>query len=154
MNNHLSQDQFERCLLLRAGPAELEHLSNCPGCRAEFEHCSRLLALFRSAIRHRVDDQVTFQSSAVLSSDSAATGIPKWRWALVAVGFFAVVMSPFFMTAIKPPERMARVSTKTSAEAVMERLNRHLSRTMPAPMEPVMSLIPSEEIATKPGRVQ
>jgi hypothetical protein len=47
-----------------------------------------------------------------------------------------------------------QVFTETNPDAVMDRVNRHLSRTVPAPMEPMMSLIPREELISKPGGVQ
>ena len=38
-------------------------------------------------------------------------------------------------------------------DAIMNRVNSHLSRTLPAPMEPMMSLIP-KELMNKQGGVQ
>jgi len=153
MSDHLSQDQFETCVLGQAGPAELEHISECPECRAEFEHFGRTLSLFRSAVWDRVDDRIGLQAAEVTTLTPAAAGIPRWRLALVAAGFVVVVVIPFFITEIQPRERTDPGSAE-SPEAVMERLNRHLLRTMPEPMEPVMSLIPSQQFASKPGRVQ
>src|SRR5262245_19398041 len=104
MNKHLSKEQFETCQLGGAGQQELEHLSECAECRAELEHLAKLLSLFRSAIRHRVDDQIAAQVSEVIPS-FPPSAIPRWCWALVATGFFAVVVSPFFISEIKPPQQ-------------------------------------------------
>jgi hypothetical protein len=111
------------------------------------------LSLFRSAVWDRVDDRIVLQTADVTTFTPAAAGIPRWRLALVAAGFVAVVVIPFFVSGIRPAERTDPGSIE-SPEAVMERLNRHLLRTMPESMEPVMSLIPNEQFASKPGRVQ
>src|SRR5262245_24285149 len=154
MSNHLSPDQFETCVLGQAGEAELEHIKDCPECRAEFEHFKRVLTVFRGAIWDQVDDRLALQAADATTFTSTADGIPTWRLALVAAAFVVVVVIPFFTTRIIPPEPTKSGSAEMSPEAVMERLNRNLLRMMPAPMEPVMSLIPSEQFASKPGRVQ
>ena len=43
---------------------------------------------------------------------------------------------------------------KAECVAVMDRVNLHLSRTVPAPMEPMMSLIPSDELINNSGGVR
>jgi len=152
MSNHLSQDQFETCVLGLAGQAELEHLRECPECREEFEHVGKVLSLFRSVVWDQVDDAL--REPDVTTFTPAAARIPTWRWALVAAGFVAAVVIPFVTTEIIPAQRTEPVSAEASPEAVMERLNSHLLRMMPEPMEPVMSLIPSEQFTSKVGRDQ
>jgi hypothetical protein len=153
MNTHLSEDQFESCVLGQAAQAELDHLNDCPGCRAEFEHFGRMLSLVRSAVRNRIEAHVIAHTPESYPSVVHPTHIPKWSWAVVAAAFIAVIMSPFLLPEIQP-QRAEPVSAETSPEAIMERLNRHLSRAMPGPMEPVLSLIPSEEFSSKTGGVQ
>jgi hypothetical protein len=57
-----------------------------------------------------------------------------------------VAVVPFFMRENKPHEAVEQASTEISPDALMDRVNLHLSRTVPAPMEPVMFLIPSEQL--------
>jgi hypothetical protein len=134
MSNHLSQDQFESCVLGRAGRQELEHMNECPECRAEVERFSEGVALFRRAV-HDLADDAPMQPAASVNRG--------WRWTLAAAGaaaaLVAAIVLPFFISRPKPIE---------SPDAVMERLNRHLEGTMPEAMEPVMSLISFEQ----PGR--
>jgi hypothetical protein len=75
-----------------------------------------------------------------------------WRWAFVVAGFVLVVLFPFFMTEHIPQE--ARIQSSAEINALMDRVNLHLSRTVPAPMEPLMELIPNEEFISKSGGVQ
>jgi hypothetical protein len=118
------------------------------------ERFANKLSLFRSAIRNRIDDRAVLCPSGVTSLRSAHTGIPKWSWALVGTAFLVLVMFPFFLSEIRPPDAGERTSTEANPDAVMDRVNRHLSRMVPAPMEPVMLLIPSEESVSNPGGVQ
>jgi hypothetical protein len=149
MSLHLSEDQFEACILGHAGPAELAHTNQCPECFAELERFRKSLSLFRSVVRDLTDDPAALQSSIVSAPPSSA-GIPKWRWALVIASFVVAIAIPILVGETNPP----RPTEQMSPEAVMERLNRHLARTMPAPMEPVMALISSEPFASEPGGVQ
>jgi hypothetical protein len=149
MSHHLSEDQFEGCILGDAGRAELAHIEECAECRVEFERFRKSLSLFRSAVRDLADDRATFQSSSVIAPLSSA-GIPKWRWAVVVTTFVVAIAIPILVGETNPPQPTEQMSP----EAVMERMNRHLARTMPAPMEPVMALISSEPFASEPGGVQ
>jgi hypothetical protein len=150
MNHHLSEDQFEACILGSAGPAELVHINECPECRAELERFRKSLSLFHRAVWDLADDRAALQSSSVTAPPLSSAGIPKWRWALVVATFVVAVAIPILVGETNPP----KPTEQMSPEAVMERLNRHLARTMPAPMEPVMSLISSEPFASEPGGVQ
>jgi hypothetical protein len=149
MINHLSEDQFEACVLGRAGQPELAHINECPECQAEFEHFRKALSMFRSVVWDLADTQVALQSSEVTASLSPPP-ISTWRWALVVTAFVVAVMIPILASQTNPP----KPAPQMSPEAVMDRLNQHLARRVPAPMEPMMSLISTEPIAAKPGAVQ
>ena len=151
MNNHLSQDQFERCVLAGGGPSEMEHMSECPECRGEVERFSKGLALFRRAVRDLAEDPFAMQEADFPTVAPAATGATGWRWTLAAAGLIAAIMLPFFITV---PGPVGKVPAKLSPEAVMERLNRHLARTLPEPMEPMMSLFSGDDAGSERGGVQ
>ena len=154
MSNHLSEDQFARCAAGRPAREDLQHIRACAECGAELERFANKLSLFRSAIRHRIDDRVVLYPTGVTSLRPAHPRIPKWSWALVGTAFLVLVMFPFFVSEIRPPDAGERTSSEANPDAVMDRVNRHLSRIVPAPMEPVMLLIPSEEFVSNPGGVQ
>ena len=151
MSHHLSEDQFEACVLGSAGQPELAHINECPECRAEFEHFRKALSMFRSVVWDLADTQA--QSSEVSSSLLSSPAIPMWRWALVVTAFVVAVMLPILVSQTNPPKPANPVDQMTP-EAVMDRLNQHLARRVPAPMEPMMSLISTEPSAAKPGAVQ
>ena len=151
MNHHLSEDQFEKCLLAGGGPSELEHLRECPECRAEVEGFGKGLALFRKAIRDLAGEAAGIESAGFATVALASIDVPRWRWAIAAATLAVAIMLPFF---ISRPTPAVNTPAGMSPEAVMERLNRHLTRTLPEAMEPVMSLISAEQPASEPERAQ
>jgi hypothetical protein len=63
-------------------------------------------------------------------------------------------MLPFFINTPVPLETSRTVSIETDADAVMNAVNVRLSRVVPAPMEPILSLLPGDESITESGGVQ
>jgi hypothetical protein len=157
MRHHLSEDQFANCVAGRAGEAELAHIHRCPECRAEVERFGNTISMFRSAVRDRVDARAA-SLELTISSIAAAPrphgSIPLWRWAAVVALFVVVVSIPFFIAAPKPPHVVKEASTEMDPDALMRAVNLHLSRTVPAPMEPVLVLIPDNEPKIESGGVQ
>jgi len=153
MSDHLSEDQFANCIAGRSARGELQHIRECPECSAELERFGKTLSLFRTAVRDRIDDRVAFHPSGGTPLRRREAGISTLRWAWVTAAIVALVI-PLLMSENKQQKVQEQVSTETNAVAIMDRVSLHLSRTVPAPMEPVMSLIPSEELISKPGGVQ
>lgn len=161
MSDHLSQDQFAKCAVGAPGEEELRHLKECALCTAERDRFGDTLSMFRTSVRERIDARVALQPLVITSFKPGNARIPAWRWALVAAGFVVVVLLPFFLNETQPPQTVEQTpdpasaeAVPASAEAVMDRVNFHLSRTVPASMEPAMALIPSDVFASKPGGVQ
>jgi len=166
MNNHLSPDQFAKCIAGQPSREELQHIGECPECSAEVERVGAALSQFLSAVRHRIDDrmashptEITPLKPPIKPLPHTGAGIPALRWALMATAIVVAAVLPFFISENKPreaPEQAAQAgqpATEANADAIMNRVNLHLSRTLPAPMEPMLSLIPSEFIS-KPRGVQ
>ncbi len=64
------------------------------------------------------------------------------RWVLVAAAAVVLVVLPFIRTGNKPEAFPEPTSTETDPDAVMNRVNLHLARTVPEPMEPLMMGLP------------
>jgi hypothetical protein len=153
MNKHLSEDQFAKCAAAPPSAEERQHLAECRECSAEMERFSDTLSSFRNAIRHRIARREP-RLFVTTPAKPIKVGTSKLRWALLAAAAVLVVTVPFFRNESKPPRDSGQISTEADADAVMKRVNLHLSRTMPAPMEPVLSLIPGDELITQPGEVR
>ena len=153
MSNHLSQDQLAQCFIGRRTSAELQHILECSECSAELERFGATLSLFRSAIKDRIHERLALQTSAVTepSFNHAGGGISKWRWAFGAAAVVVFGTLPFFVTESRPTANHGQVSIESSPDAIMDAMNRHLSRVVPAPMEPMMSLIPNDYLVKLGG---
>ena len=77
---------------------------------------------------------------------------PLWNWALIVAVSFVLATIPFFIT--RPRQQFTDSATTDDADKLMREINLHLSRTIPAPMEPIMNLIPGNESISQLGGVQ
>ena len=153
MSNHLSHDQFARGFLGRPTSAELRHIQECASCKAELDRFGGAISSFRSAVRRRVDDRASSWSVAASASPRSAAKTTAWRWALAASAT-AVLALPFLTNEIQPQRVVDRTAREVSADDLMKAVNVHLSRTMPEPMEPILSLFPDYELVTDEGGVR
>ena len=148
MKQHMSQEQFSRCFLGTATSEERRHLLDCGECRLELETFATSVAFLRSAIRGRVDARVMTQPALSLRVDR----MPKVRWALASVAILLIGMLPLLTTL--PARNVHLAPVATSPEALMNAINVHLSRTVPSPMEPMMSLVPGDKVLIVIGGIQ
>jgi hypothetical protein len=152
MNKHLSEDQFAKCAAAPPDTEERQHLAECQECRAETERFHDALSSFRNAIRHRIDSRL--ESRPFLTTTKPVKAGTRLRWALLAAAAVFLVAVPFFRNESTSPQTSGQISSEPDAEAVMKRVHLHLSRTMPAPMEPMLSLIPGDELIKQSGEVR
>jgi len=150
MNNHLSEDQFSRCLVGQATNAELQHTRQCPECGAELKRFSATVSLFQSAVRHRIDGQVAVRSLVLEPKTHGATVRPH-RLVLVAAVFAVLVSLPFLKTGDQPEELTPPLSAEMNPEAVMNRVNLHLAQSVPSPMQPLLLGLPKYESIVESG---
>jgi len=141
MNRHLSEDQIARCIVGQAAVAELHHARECRECGAELDRFTKSLDLFQSSIRERINGRIALVP-AVAVSRRARAGTLAPRWILVAAAAAILVVLPFMRPGNKLEEYPQPASTEVDPDAVMNRVNLHLARTVPAPMEPLMLGIP------------
>jgi|GEM_PF-2380274 len=141
MNRHLSEDQIARCIVGEADSAEAQHARECVECSADLDRFSRSVALFRSGIQKQINARITLVPTSAVSKPSGAdTQTP--RWVLVAAAAVVLVVLPFVRAGNKPEAPPEDAFTETDPDAVMNRINLDLGRTVPAPMEPLMLGLP------------
>jgi anti-sigma factor RsiW len=139
MNPHLSHEQFARCFIGTANGEELRHIAGCGACKSELEDFGKTVSSLRVAIRERVDEHIEAQPFVKREPKP----LPMTQWALVTVVVLLLGLVPFLATY---PVKESRPMSVSSAEALMGSINAHLSRTVPTPMEPMMSLLPGDEV--------
>ena len=154
MSNHLSQDQFAKCAIGQSTSAERQHLIECATCSAELERFGNTLSLFRTALRDRVDAQAESTVMVLKPSASRASGFSVLRWAFIASAVLVFISVPLLKREEPKPPVIENVSTEVDANALMDAVNLHLSRTVPAPMERMLIVIPDDESITQSGGTQ
>jgi hypothetical protein len=154
MSNHLSQDQFAKCVIGQSMSAERQHLTECATCSAELERFGNTLSLFRTALRDRVDAQAESTVTVLKPSASRASGFSILRWAFIASAVLVFISVPLLKREEPKPSAIENVSTDVDANALMDAVNLHLSRTVPAPMERMLIVIPDEQSLTQSGGTQ
>jgi len=157
MNNHLTEDQVAEYIVGRSARAELQHIAGCKQCRSEVERFGGTIAAFRNAVRDRIETRVASHPAHLppFPVQSRTTAVSKWQWALAGAMMVIIAVVPFITRdRLMPQEVVEAVPAETNPDELMDAVYRHLSRTVPAPMERVMVLIPDEEPDTKSGGVQ
>lgn len=153
MSNHLTQEQFARCFVEGASGTAWEHLAECAACQAELDRFGNTVSSLRRAIHSRVDDRVASSAPNVTAIPRPEpVRRPRRAWAAAMAASLILGTLPFLMQ--KPQEDAQSPVAEASPEALMNAVNLHLSRTMPSPMEPILSLIPRDIYLTELGGVQ
>jgi anti-sigma factor RsiW len=154
MNNHLSQDQFAKCVVGQSTVAERQHLMECATCTAESERFGNTLSLFRTALRDRVDDEAASNVTVLAPrAPQRTSGFSVLRWAFIASSVLVFISIPLLKRE-EPKSAIENVSIDADANALMDAVNLHLSRTVPAPMERMLIVIPNDESITQSGGTQ
>jgi anti-sigma factor RsiW len=150
MSDHLSPEQFARCFVEAPTNEERQHLVECAACSAEFNAFGNSVSSLRLAIRGQVDARVESKPAAAIpvAIRPVTQGMRKLRWALATAAVLLIGIVPL-VTSRKPEPVTQQIPATTSPDDLMNAINAHLSRTVPAPMEPMMSLIPSDESSTE-----
>lgn len=153
MSKHLTEDQIARCFAGQSTNDERQHIQQCAACGVELDCLASSISLFRNAVRDRIDARVALHAPAIVFEDQPRVpAAPIWKWAMVTVVAVILVALPFFIT--RPQQFVDKASAPADPDILMREINVHLSRTMPAPMEPILTLIPDSESISRVGGVQ
>src|SRR5262249_10831205 len=111
------------------------------------------ISLFRTALRDDVDVRIASRPASIVKP--VAVVDPKWRWALVAVTAVVLAVVPFIgWNTFSPQHAIEKTQAESDADALMRTVNLQLSRTLPAPLEPVIALLPVDESPKPSGDIQ
>ena len=155
MSDHLSPAQFAACIVHGPAAEELKHINACPKCGAALDEFRAAMASFRTAVRDRVDarmDTVTIEGSPS-NAARQPTGAPRTGRILAAAAVVVVIALPLFISK-QLPQPAETTLRQTDPDALMNAIDLHLLRTVPAPMEPMLGLLPEAGFKTDFGGVQ
>jgi len=145
MNKHISPDRMPGLTIGDCSSEELQHCQECPECHAEVARLQDTLKLFRDSVRHWADRQCPPE---ILRPE--VRRVAPLRWILAAAGLLLAAAIPVYQSAI---ERQREAQATQAAETVedellFEKIEMHLSRSVPASIEPFMELISAEIYST------
>ena len=141
MITHLTSEQISRIVVGDAVPDEKQHVLECAECSAEAARVRETLSLFRASLERWAESD-----SRLAWSPSARFRRRPLRWVLAAAVMVVVIVMPIHKNAV---ERQRLVEAEDAL--LLEQVNAHVSRIVPAPMEPLMNFI-SDAPATEGGR--
>ena len=131
MNNHLTPEQISNWVIGERSPETQQHAGQCLECRAELDRLQDALTSFRGSVLQWAGAQTpAFKTTRRFRAHSL-----RWVLATAAVVLLAVI--PIYKNRTDR-QREAEALTDTQ---LMEQVNSHLSRGVPAAMEPFMELM-------------
>ena len=154
MSNHLSQDQLSMCILGRSTPEEQRHAHECPECSRELARFREPVSTFRTVMQDWSDRETVprLADVSVFLTRARRFANPFWRWVPAGLAIIVLTAIPVYIQQRKLQTELEE-STREDV-LLMDAVNAHLSRTIPAPMEPIMALVPNQESIAQPGGIR
>ena len=137
MNRHLSSEEISEFMIGNATPEQTQHAANCAECAAELSQLQETLSAFRGSVQHwaKQSGGSVIPDGASLVEEERFYNVHPLRWALAAAALMFLVIPVY-------NDISNRARQKQAEDALLlERVNAHLSRGVPAPMEPLLELL-------------
>lgn len=145
MSEHLSPQQIEEWLIGQRTPQAEEHLRLCRVCAGKVESAAQPLRLFGSAMRSWSDEVMPSRERVPVGD--RARGMRRWRLALAVAAILLMIAVPVYRheSVIKQQAAAALAARRRGEdEMLLRQVEAGLSRSVPAPMEPLAKLMPSD----------
>jgi hypothetical protein len=136
MSRHLSSREISEWA---AGTRSLErenHLHECAECRGELVRLQGVLSEFRDSLRNWSAGQGGSAPRPVWLTESPRAA-HRLRWAMVAVVMVLLAAIPIY----RSRERQRPADTSLEDAVLLEQIDAGVSRSVPAPMEPLTGLV-------------
>jgi hypothetical protein len=139
MKQHLSPEQVSGILAGVSSPGEEQHASECDQCNRELTRFRETLSCFRGSVTQWADRQrgSSLPDIVFLENRSFAVRVRRLRWVLATATMVLVLALPLY----KYKSDRERDAQAAQDSLLLEQVNQHISRTVPAPMEPLMELL-------------
>lgn len=138
MSEHLSAQQIDEWVVGERTREAEEHLRQCKVCADEVERVAVPLKLFGSAVRSWSEQMTQAREWAPVNS---LWGTWRWRLALVAAAVLMMIAVPVYRHEVAK-QRAAVMAAQD--EMLLRQVEKGISRSVPAPMEPLAKLMPSD----------
>ena len=155
MSVHLTKEQFAISVAGDRLPYEADrHLQSCPECLGQVEECVNALRAFRLSAREWTAQQGSSGENRTVALRQSASGFGR-NFACIAAAAIALISICYVKPGFEGPQPVINAqpshapSSSVSDAALLSTINSQLSQTVPAPMEPLLSLVsPNGETAS------
>ena len=138
MIEHLTAEQISQWMIGERGMQLEQHVAACAECRTELEQLESALVHFRGAVKE-------FGGTAVPSVWQPVERRASWfswpRMVAAAAALMVLVAGPYIGQARERARAAAAADAARADAQLMERVDSSLSRSVPAPMEPLLTLV-------------
>jgi hypothetical protein len=147
---HLSSEDISRWTAGERADECARHLGECLLCRAEVARLESVLDAFGGAVREWGAAQPCGELPRAWQADRAARNwrMRRLRWSLAAACLVVLAAIPVWKNA--RDRRIAAEAARADA-MLLEQVNRQVSRTAPAALEPLMNLVAWENFPAEAG---
>jgi hypothetical protein len=136
MSGHLSSQEISEWAAGVHTAERQNHLHECAECRDELTRLHGALSDFRDSVRSWSAARGASAPRPVWVTESPRAA-HRLRWALVAVAMVFLAAIPFY----RSHERQRPVDTGLDDAVLLEQIDAGVSRSVPAPMEPLTNLV-------------
>jgi hypothetical protein len=136
MSPHLSSREISEWVAGTRTPERENHLHECAECRGELTRLQGVLLEFRDSLRDWSAGQAGSSPRPVWLTEGPR-GAHRLRWALVAVAMILLAAIPIY----RSRERQRQADTSLEDAVLLEQIDAGVSRSVPAPMEPLAGLV-------------
>lgn len=142
MNRHLSPEQIDSWLVGERLPEVEGHLQTCGACADEVARMAEPLAMFGAAVRSWGEEQM----GPVPVPRAASTGLTRWWQMGLAFAMLLLLIAAPVYRHRQVTREAAEMAARTAAqdEILLRQVEQEISRSVPAPLEPMAKLIPSD----------
>jgi hypothetical protein len=138
VNQHLSQQQIDEWLMGNR-PAEVEsHLRSCEVCEDALARVSEPLTMFGAAVRSWSEEHM---GPLPVRAQARRRNAGWWRVGLAIATLWLAIAVPVYR---HHQETQQAALTAVQDEALLQQVDRELSQSVPAPMEPLAKLMPND----------
>jgi hypothetical protein len=148
MNNHPTEDQLSMWLAGRSTSEQQRHVRECPQCSEALAGFLAPISTFQSAMQDWSNrESVPRFQETLVSRQQRPRLVPIWGWAVATAAVVILTAIPIY----RQGAELQRNAKAAEAAQVMDTVSWHLSRTLPAPMEPIMALLPDNDLIQTGG---
>jgi hypothetical protein len=143
MTGHLTNDEISKFIIGESTPEQRRHATECSECKTSLERVTETLVVFRESVHEWAEQNGgTTIPDATALEDTSRVRVRPLHWALASAALILLLVIPIY----KRANEQKRATQALDDALLLEQVNASLSRTVPAPMEPLMKLVSESSV--------